>query len=241
MSRRATEDPHSVALGLEGLPVCAPDTVGKKSASPRHVYVVDDDLGIRRSTVLFLWAAGFEPRPFASGADFLDAAPDLRPGAVLLDVRMPVMDGSEVLVRLDGLRHRLPVIVMTGHGDVRTAVAAMKLGAFDFVEKPYDEASLLDLLDVLFSGLREQVRLAEEVSVAKERLSSLSPRGVDALRGLVEGLSNKEIAARLGLSVRTVEMHRAKMLDRLAVSSSSEALKLAIRAGFPPLSDNRAA
>jgi two-component system response regulator FixJ len=146
-------------------------------------------------------------------------------------VRLPGVDGLQVLEAMHDRLAQFPVIVMTGHGDVATAVRAMKLGASDFHEKPFDEAALLDTLARLFAALDKQVEADDHQAAAQARLALLTKRELDVLRGLAAGLPNKLLAYELGLSVRTVEMHRANMMTRLGVRSLPEALRLAYLAG----------
>lgn len=201
-----------------------------RSGSEHIVYVVDDESEVRRALGFFLKSAGFMPRPFLNGADFLNEARELPPGCVLLDIRMSGLDGMQVIERLGTEVRRLPVIVMTGHGDVSTAVQAMKLGAQDFLEKPFEDEVLLQALAHGFD-LIERTSLAEqERRDAERRMAGLTARERDVLALLAQGKSNKEFAIALDLSVRTVEMHRATMFDRLDVRSLPEALKLAFRA-----------
>lgn len=200
------------------------------AASGPTVYVVDDEGEVRRSLGFFLKTAGFLPRPFLNGEDFLAEADGLAPGCVMLDVRLSGVSGLEVLERL-GPRQRLPMIVMTGHGDVATAVMAMKLGAIDFLEKPFGEDALAAALRRGFELLKHRTRRDSERREAEGLIASLTPREHNVLVLLSEGKSNKEVANLLDLSVRTVEMHRAAMFDRLGVRSLPEALKIAFRAG----------
>ena len=201
------------------------------ASSEPTVYVIDDEGDVRRSLGFFLKTAGFLPRPFLSGEDFLADAPRLAPGCVLLDVRLGGISGLEVIEQLGARRSRLPVIIMTGHGDIATAVQAMKLGAIDFLEKPFGEDALAKALRRGFELLEQRSRAADERQEAERLIESLSPREHNVLALLSEGKSNKEVANLLDLSVRTVEMHRAAMFDRLSVRSLPEALKIAFRAG----------
>lgn len=197
----------------------------------RTVYVVDDDAGIRTSSAFFLQSVGMQPRVFENGQAFMAAATDLTPGCVLLDVRMPAMDGFEVIERLNDRRAELPVVVMTGHGDVLTAVRAMKVGAVDFLEKPFAEAMVLDILNRLFATLDEAVAADSRRHHAEERMKHLTDREAEVLHGLIAGRSNKVLAYDLGISVRTIEMHRAGMMNHLGVRTFAEALRLAFEAG----------
>ena len=201
------------------------------ASSEPTVYVIDDEGDVRRSLGFFLKTAGFLPRPFLSGEDFLADAPQLAPGCVLLDVRLGGISGLEVIEQLGARRSRLPVIIMTGHGDIATAVQAMKLGAIDFLEKPFGEDALAAALRRGFDLLEQRSRAEDERQEAERLIESLSPREHNVLALLSEGKSNKEVANLLDLSVRTVEMHRAAMFDRLSVRSLPEALKIAFRAG----------
>ena len=207
---------------------------GKKAtdgASERIVYVVDDESEVRRSLGFFLKTAGYLPRPYLNGEDFLADVRNIAPGCLLLDIRMPEISGLSVLEQLGTRSRRLPVIVMTGHGDIATAVRAMKLGAIDFLEKPFEEDILVKALERGFAILERDIEEERERSIAESRMETLTPRERDVLTLLAEGKSNKEVAIALDLSVRTVEMHRATMFDRLGVRTLPEALRIAFRAG----------
>lgn len=207
---------------------------GGEAATGQIVYVVEDESDVRRSLGFFLKTAGFLPRPYLGGEDFLADSDTLEPGCVLLDLRMPDLDGLEVVERLGSRRAHLPVIVMTGHGDIATAVRAMKQGAIDFLEKPFEEPLLLEALARGFETLAQHSEAERERQDAQRRIEALSPRERDVLGLLAEGKSNKEVAIALDLSVRTVEMHRAAMFDRLGVRSLPEALTLSFRSGIDP-------
>lgn len=200
--------------------------------SERRVYLVDDDDAIRRSAGFMLKTSGFLVESFASGIEFLKVARDLEPGCVLMDVRMPGMDGLEVQAALNERGIALPVIVMTGHGDIAVAVAAMKAGAVDFIEKPFEKAVLLSAIEVGCGRLDRAEAIAERAAQAVIRLKALTPREHDVLRGLVAGLPNKTIAYDLGISPRTIEIHRAHLMTKLGVRSLSEALRIAFAAGL---------
>ena len=195
-----------------------------------QVYIVDDDSMVRRSLSFSLTIAGFQVRPFASGSDFLDEVDTLLPGCVLLDIRMPAMDGLAVLDKL-GLRvHRFAVIAITGHGDVGTAVHAMKRGARDFLEKPFTNDVLIEVLTTLARTLPTDVAADWERTEAQSCVSKLTPREYQVLRGLVGGMPNKTVASHLKISVRTVEMHRAKLMQRMDVKSAADAVRIGILA-----------
>ena len=202
-----------------------------------YVYVVDDDRDVRRSLSFMLGASDVRSHPFGSGEDFLDAIPDLQPGCILLDLRMPQMDGFHVMAELARREIDWPVIVMTGHGEVPVAVRAMKQGAIDFIEKPFSEEALLASFGNAFSLLDEREATGKRRRAARDRVTQLTSRETDVLRGLLAGESNKQLAQRLGISLRTVEMHRGNMMERLEVASLAEALKLALEAGLEPPPD----
>ncbi len=198
-------------------------------ASP--IYVVDDDEAIRRSLSFMLKTSGFSVRVFAGGIEFLKAVAGLEPGCVLLDVRMPDMDGLEVQRELRARGVLLPVIIMTGHGDVGMAVAAMKAGATDFIEKPFEKAALLEAIEAANAQVVAQADVGARGEAARARLNILTEREREVLKGLVDGLPNKSIAYDLGISPRTVEIHRANLMQKLDVRSLSEALRIAFQAG----------
>lgn len=206
--------------------------IGSKAAGHADplVYVVDDESEVRKSIGFFLKTVGYRPRPYLSGADFLADARGLEPGCVLMDLHMPEMDGLHVLERLGSQTTRLPVIVMTGHGDVSTAVRAMKLGAVDFLEKPFEDEVMVAALRNAFHILQRDTEAERGRRDAEQKIAELTPRERDVLARLSEGKSNKEVAIALQLSVRTVEMHRATLFERLNVRTLPEAMKLAFRA-----------
>jgi len=196
--------------------------------SAHTIHIVDDDAAVRRSLQRLLSSAGHETASYDSALALLEAMPLPPDGCLLLDVRMPGMDGLELQARLNRLGFRLPVIVITGHGDIRTAVQAMKAGAVDFIEKPFDEEPLFTAIDAAL----EQELADSGIVEAVRRIATLSPREHQVLDALVAGRPNKTIAVALGLSVRTVEVHRAHMLERLGVETLAEAVRLAVVAGM---------
>lgn len=211
------------------------------SPHPRLVYIVDDDSMVRRALFFALTAGGYSPRSFASGADFLDEAASLPKGCVLLDLRMPQVSGMDILDEMRQRKLRLPVIIITGHGEVADAVAAMKRGAVDFLEKPFGDSTLFEVLDVAFERLfTETAEENPEVTAAIDRVSRLSRREHQVLQGLLSGLSSKELGTVLGISSRTVEAHRANLIDRLEASSSAEAVRLGVIGGVVPLLQDKA-
>lgn len=200
--------------------------------SERIVYLVDDDEAIRRSAGFMLKTSGFLVRSFPSGVELLKDAKELEPGCILLDIRMPGMDGLQVQQALRDRGIGFPVIVMTGHGDVGVAVQAMKGGAVDFIEKPFEKAVLLSAMDEGFARIEQSGRSRARAEEARVRLQALTRREHDVLEGLVRGHPNKTIAYDLEISPRTVEIHRANLMSKLEVSSLSEALRIAFAAGL---------
>lgn len=196
------------------------------------IYVVDDDEAIRRSLSFMLKTSGFAVQSFSGGIPFLKDAATLEQGCVLLDVRMPDMDGLEVQRELRARGILLPVIIMTGHGDVGMAVAAMKAGATDFIEKPFEKAALLEAIAAACAQVAAHRDAGARRDEAQARLNILTDREREVLAGLVEGLPNKSIAYDLGISPRTVEIHRANLMQKLDVRSLSEALRIAFQAGL---------
>lgn len=194
------------------------------------IYLVDDDDAVRRSTGFMLRTAGFTVRPFASGIELLKEVKHLDPGCILLDIRMPDMDGLEVQHALNDRGVTMPVIVLTGHGDVATAVTAMKNGAADFLEKPFEKTNLLDAIGRAADAIDHRGAVSAFEREARLRIAALSPRERDVLRELARGHPNKAIAHDLGISPRTVEVHRANVMSKLDVRSLSEALRIAFAA-----------
>lgn len=200
--------------------------------SDRIVHLVDDDEAIRRSAGFMLKTSGYLVKTYASGVELLKEAKDLPVGCILLDVRMPEMDGLQVQQELQERGVGFPVIVMTGHGDVTVAVQAMKVGAVDFIEKPFEKAVLLSAIEEGFSRIEQAGRNRARAEEAQIRLQALTPRERDVLEGLVRGHPNKTIAYDLNISPRTVEIHRANLMGKLEVASLSEALRIAFAAGL---------
>lgn len=201
----------------------------------RLIAVVDDDDGVRSSTARLLELEGYRTHSFADGLQFLSALEQTPFSCTLLDMRMPGIDGMAVLERLSQAEASPTVIVVTGHGDVQAAVAAMRLGAYDFLEKPYDPDRLCDSVAAALTHHAGKAGAQAEAERARTLVASLSPRQLAVLKGLVEGLPNKLIAHRLDLSPRTVEMHRTALMDKLGVRSLSEAVRIAVSAGVSDL------
>jgi two-component system response regulator FixJ len=196
-------------------------------ATERTVYVLDDDDAVLRSLERLLRSVNFEPIIFDRPDVFLEAAKTFKTGCVLLDVRLPGMSGLEVQAQLHMMRNDLPVIVMTGEGDIHTAVRAMKAGAADFLEKPYSDHALLGAIGAAFANEHRPNR-DSDIEDAIRRVAILTPREREVLDGLLAGKPNKLIAYHLGISVRTVEVHRARMMERLGMRQLAEAIRLGV-------------
>ena len=197
----------------------------------RLIHLVDDDEAVRHSASFMLRHAGFAVKTYVDGVAFLESAQQAALGCILLDVQMPHMDGLEVQKRLNDIGVSLPVIVLTGHGDVEVAVKAMKAGAVDFVEKPYEKQTLVDALKRAFERLDARSHKDVLTDEAKGRIERLTPRERDVLVGLVDGFTNKMIAETLDISPRTVEIHRANLMEKLDAPSLSSVLRIAFAAG----------
>jgi len=198
----------------------------------RIVHVVDDDPAFRRSVEVLLESAGFATCAYASALVVLDAASQLSGGCILLDIQMPGMNGLELQARFNELGIRLPVIVMTGQGDVATAVQAMKAGAIDFIEKPFADDLLLSTIETALATAAGRASRKRTIGDAAALIAMLSPRERQVLEGILAGRSTKMIAHDFGISTRTVEVHRARMLERLGTRGIAEAIRLAVMAGL---------
>jgi two-component system response regulator FixJ len=200
----------------------------------RVVHVVDDDTAVRRSLAMLLRSAGHQVETYGSAEALLQAAEaaGLAQGCIVLDVRMPGMDGLSLMEVLSRRGIRLPVVVVTGHGDIPLAVRAMRAGALDFVEKPYAEERILDAVGGALSSSREADRQRVLAVQAQAKVGALSPREREVLAALVEGKANKVIGFELGISPRTVEVHRANLMEKLGVRSLPEAVRIGLAGGI---------
>ena len=193
------------------------------------VYIVDDDFAVRDSLRMLLESAGYAVQEFDTARSFLSDA-DLDQGCLVVDIRMPAMSGLELQEELVRRNVALPVIVITGHGDVPLAVRAMTAGAVDFIEKPFDDQRKLDSVARAFQIGSQKRSRAGEAQAARDLLASLTPRENDVLVQLVKGQPNKIVAHELGISPRTVEIHRASIMDKLKARNLSDIVRTALAA-----------
>lgn len=201
-------------------------------ADKRLVHVVDDEDSIRRSAKFMLSTSGYAVETWETGVAFLKEVKTAQPGCILLDVRMPEMDGLEVQQALNERGITMPVIILTGHGDIGIAVRAMKAGAVDFIEKPFEKAVLMSAIEAAHARLEKNAADLDRNEEAHVMLGKLTGREREVLEGLAKGLPNKTIAYDLDISPRTVEVHRANLMTKLGVRSLSEALRIAFAAGM---------
>lgn len=195
------------------------------------VFVVDDDSQIRRSLVRLVESIGLPAEGFATAEEFLDTFDPERPGCVLADVRMPGLSGLDLLDALTERGSSLPVIILTGHGEVPSAVRAMKEGAFDFIEKPFSPQIVVDRLHEALSVNETRRREAEERGDVRRKLGKLTPRERQVLDLVVAGKPNRVVAVELGISDKTVEFHRSRIMTKLGAGSLAELVRLVLRAG----------
>ncbi len=197
-------------------------------ADNQVVHVVDDDADVRQSLVFLLSTAGHAVRVYDSAIAFLDAADGAQEGCLVTDIRMPGMDGLELQRRLKAMGLGLPVIVITGHGDIQLAVEAMKAGAVDFIEKPFNDEALLGAIDFALARHGKNVQHEAQIAGIRSRLNGLTEREQQVLGGLVAGHPNKIIAFDLGISARTVEVYRANVMTKMQADSLSELVRMVL-------------
>ena len=192
------------------------------------VHIIDDDDALRESLAFLLRTAQIDIRDYSSASAFLDALPDLNLSCIITDVRMPGLSGIDLLKRLKDLEINVPVIVITGHADVPLAVEAMKFGAIDFLEKPFDDEVLISSVQSALRHRQGEAKRHTERAAIESRLADLSNRERDVLTGLVAGRANKQIAFDLGISPRTVEIYRANLMDKMKAASLSDLVRMAL-------------
>jgi two-component system response regulator FixJ len=198
------------------------------------IHIIDDDASVRAATSFLLRSHGYAAQIYGSGAEFVESA-RLLSGCILLDLRMPEMDGFAVQAELARRDCDLPVILMTGHGDIPSAVRALKLGAVDFIEKPFEEEALIQSVEQALAVAEVRRRGRGRRTKALAAIGLLSAREKQILRGLLAGMTNKEIARRFDISPRTVEMHRANMMRDMACESLSDVIRIGVEAELEPL------
>ena len=197
------------------------------------VFVVDDEPAIRDSLAMLMRSVGLATRVYASAQEFLDAFRPVPNACLLADVRMPGMSGLELQETLRTRGLKVPVIVLTGHGDIAMAVRAMKAGAADFIEKPYNDQVLIDAVHRALAASRgSQASPAVDRAGIEARVATLSPREREVMQLVIDGKPNKVIATRLGLSTRTVEVHRAKVMEKMQAASLADLVRMALAAGL---------
>ncbi len=200
-------------------------------AADAIVHVIDDDEAVRQSIEFLLRISGVTARTYDSASAFLNALPTIDSGCIITDVRMPGISGIDLLRRLGEMRIKMPVIVITGHGDVPLAVEAMKNGAVDFLEKPFDDELLLGSVRSALNRSQENAAREAERAEVEARLSTLTNREREVLQGLVAGKPNKIIAFDLAISPRTVEIYRANVMTKMEAASLSELVRMALVVG----------
>lgn len=198
---------------------------------PDTVHVIDDDAGLRKSLHFLLDVHGFDVRLYKSAAEFLNALPVVG-GCIVTDIRMPGMTGLELVSRLKADGYDVPVIAITGHGDVPLAVEAMKAGVLDFIEKPFSDEALLRAIRAALAAPSHAEPDAADRRQAAHRLDALSPRERDVLAGVIEGKQNKTIAHDLDISPRTVEIYRANLMAKTGARNLAELMRIALAAGL---------
>jgi two-component system, LuxR family, response regulator FixJ len=198
------------------------------------VHVIDDDAAVRQSLAFLLSTAGLAVRVHESAVAFLKVLPEVQQGCIVTDVRMPDVDGIELLRRLRDMKVDMPVVVMTGHGDIPMAISAMKAGAIDFIEKPFDDAIMLTAIQSAVARHADDSQRQARVADVRKRLEILSDRERDVLEGLIAGKPNKIIAHDLGISPRTVEVYRANVMTKMRAGSLSELVRMVLMADRGP-------
>lgn len=204
----------------------------------RLIYLIDDDDCVRESTACLLRENNYDVKEYNNSKQFIEELDVGRPACIMLDIAMPELDGLQTQDLLNERGIAFPVLILTGQGDVARAVRAMKNGAVEFLEKPYPEDKLLEALDKAFETLDQRVSQGSKQQEARRKIAGLSKREREVMQGLLDGLPNKIIAFKLGLSIRTVESFRATLMEKLGVRTVSAAVRLGLLAGLPALSED---
>jgi len=197
-----------------------------------RIYIIDDDDAVRESLSMLLRSEDFNVSAFGNPLDFLSKVVELEDGIIILDLCMPEISGMQVMEQLKLLHITMPVICITGHGDIPTAVKALKIGAYEFLEKPFDSTMLIDIVNTCIADRVNTQHIDAFNNNAEEVIGSLTPREHEVLKGMVGGLRNKQIAYDMDISIRTVELHRVHVMEKLNAKSLSDVLKIAIASGF---------
>jgi two-component system response regulator FixJ len=198
------------------------------------IHVVDDDEAARDSLAFLLQSVGFTVKSYASATAFLIDLPALPTGCLITDLRMPELDGLQLLRELRRRHVEMPVLIITGHGDIPLAVEAMRAGALDFLEKPFDDQALLASVRAAFASQQEQSRQTGQKSEIAARIEQLSTRERQVLEGLIAGHPNKVIAYDLGISIRTIEIYRANVMNKMRATSLSDLIRMTMTVPLPP-------
>ncbi len=197
------------------------------------VFVVDDDDSIRKSLVRLIRSAGFQAETFSSADEFISQEAYEGPCCLILDVRIPGMSGLDLQQKLNRMEVSLPIIFITGHGDVPMSVKAMKAGAIDFLPKPFNDQELLDIISRAFEKSKQIRKELLEISSIKKKINTLTPRQYEVFTLVVSGMLNKQIAYKLGISEKTVKVHRARVMEKMGVEYLADLVRLAVRMGIP--------
>lgn len=206
--------------------------MAEPASDGRLAYIIDDDRDLRVSLSILLRTMSVVSRPFSCAQDFIEEYAHLEPGCLILDIAMPGKNGLAALAELRALGCDWPVAIVTGHGEVKSAVRAMKLGAIDFLEKPFRDTDLADTLNRGFELLSERRLCESATKQAKATVQAMRPREREVFALVTEGLPNKLIAHRMSISIRTVEMHRARLMKRVGATNTAELVRFASVAGL---------
>jgi FixJ family two-component response regulator len=201
------------------------------------IFVVDDDPSVRRALKRLISSAGFQVETFASAQDFLQSSRHDGPACLVLDVRLPGVSGLDLQEQLTAAGLNMPIVFITGHGDIPMSVRAMKAGAVDFLPKPFNDQDLLDAIHLALEKDKKTRREQAEVAEIQRRVDTLTPREREVFALVVTGLLNKQVAARLGTSEKTIKVHRARVMEKMHSESLAELVRLAEKVGISPPKD----